>query len=136
MPITAKRTIVPAPTLAEHSQTNTHRSAGSGTSSPTTPIATRSINALTTQVKTLRDRLDHPPVQPLDLSFPGTEAGLTLDQRKQIQKALGFSGRRVDGVFGPSTRVAITGLRQSKKVTTTGPLTADEIKELLSSRNS
>jgi chromosome segregation ATPase len=87
------------------------------------------LGPLTTQVATLAERVNR-----LTPQFPTTEAGLSPDQRAQIQEALGFTDGQVDGKFGKNTRTAITQLRRSKNVKTTGPLTAEEIKELLASR--
>ena len=99
------------------------------------PPAAPDLGPLTARVAKVEDRLDHPPSPPPATSFPTTEAGLTFDQKKEIQKALNFSGRQVDGIFGPNTRRAITVRRRSDKVNTTGDLTPGEIKELLSPRN-
>jgi uncharacterized phage infection (PIP) family protein YhgE len=87
------------------------------------------LGPLTASVAKPRHRRDH---RPPPLSFPATEAGLTLDQRKQIQKALNLSSDQVHGTFGPNTRYLITAFRTSTQSTTTGDLTADEIKQLLS----
>ena len=99
---------------------------------PSPGAAPPDLEALTASVAKLGDRLDRPTPPPSVLSFPVTEAGLPLDQRKQIQKALHLSSGQVHGTFGPNTRRAITAFRKSTKSTTTGDLTADEIKQLLS----
>ena len=102
---------------------------------PPAPPTQPDLGPLTARVTKLEERVDRLTPQPQAATFPATEAGLSLDQKAQIQKALGFSSRQVDGIFGPNTRLAITGFRRSKSVTTTGPLKTDEIKELLSPRN-
>ncbi len=84
----------------------------------------------------VEDRMDHPAAQPAPAPyFPATEGDSSSDQKKQIQRALNMPEREIDGQIGPKTRLAIAAYRRSKNLTAAGPLTAGEIKALLSAGN-
>jgi hypothetical protein len=69
----------------------------------------------------LSDRVAGGP--PLRGRFPPDATGLTLEDRKALQRGLaaaGFDPGGVDGVIGPGTEAAIAGYQRSAGLTVTG----------------
>lgn len=59
--------------------------------------------------------------------------GLSVEQRRQIQRdlaLLGYNPRGIDGIFGPATRTAIRGWQQATGFTVTGYLDAPQLDRL------
>lgn len=81
-----------------------------------------------------RAALERLRAEPVNRAQAAEDAlGLSVDQRRQIQRdlaLLGYNPRGIDGIFGPATRTAIRSWQQATGFTVTGYIDAPQLDRL------